>query len=132
MELRRPRAILSACRRVRERTRTPPWRQGAAPSREPARSWREPGALDFISAAEARGHRRLHDFNGPEGVAGAAILTVNIREGRRFGSREAYLDPALSREKLTVWSDTRAIQLNLRGSRCVGLTVQRAGAPAAV
>jgi choline dehydrogenase len=91
-----------------------------------------PVSLDFISATEARGHRRLHDFNGPEGMAGAAILTVNIREGRRFGSREAYLDPALSREKLTVWSDTRAIQLNLRGSRCVGVTVQRAGAPDAV
>ena len=89
-----------------------------------------PLSLDFISAAEARGHRRLHDFNGPEGVAGAAILTVNIREGRRFGSREAYLEPVLARENLTVWPDTRATQLNLRASRCVGITVERAGAPA--
>jgi len=86
-----------------------------------------PAAIDFVSAAVARGHRRLTDFNGPEGLAGAAPITVNIHEGRRFGAREGYLDPVLSRSNLTVWADTRTIKLNFKDSLCIGATVVKNG-----
>ena len=91
-----------------------------------------PAALDFVAAAETRGHRRLADFNGPRGLVGAGMLTVNIRDGRRFGAREAYLEPALGRDTLTLWAGTRAIQVNLAGSRCVGVTVVDGGAATVV
>ncbi len=86
-----------------------------------------PAALDFVAAAEARGHRRVDDFSRPEGVAGAGVVTVDVRAGRRFGAREAYLEPALSRDTLKLWAGTRAIQVNFKGSRCVGVTVRRDG-----
>jgi choline dehydrogenase len=86
-----------------------------------------PAALDFVAAAEVRGHRRLNDFSGPGGAAGAGIVTVNVRDGRRFGAREAYLEPALSRDTLELWADTRAVQVNLEKGRCTGVTVLRDG-----
>jgi GMC oxidoreductase len=86
-----------------------------------------PAALDFVAAAEVRGHRRLNDFSGPGGAAGAGVVTVNVRDGRRFGAREAHLEPALSRDTLELWADTRAVQVNLEKGRCVGVTVLRDG-----
>jgi len=86
-----------------------------------------PAAVDFVSAAVARGHRRLIDFNGPEGVAGAAPITVNIHDGRRFGAREAYLNPVISRSSLTIWADTRTVKLNFKDSRCIGANVVKDG-----
>jgi choline dehydrogenase len=91
-----------------------------------------PAALDFVAAAQARGHRGVFDFNGPEGSAGAGVVTVNVHEGRRFGAREAYLEPALNRATLEVWTGTRATRLNFEGARCVGLTVLRGGRPSEV
>lgn len=86
-----------------------------------------PVALDFVAAAQARGHRRVDDFSAPDGAAGAGVVTVNVRDGRRFGAREAYLEPALSRGTLSLWAGTRAVGVNLQGSRCTGVTVRRDG-----
>jgi choline dehydrogenase len=91
-----------------------------------------PAELDFVAAAQARGHRHADDFNGPGGPAGAGVVTVNVRHGRRFGAREAYLEPALSRDTLTLWADTRAISVNLEAGRCFGVTVIRDGASTVV
>ncbi len=86
-----------------------------------------PAALDFVSAAVSRGHRRLIDFSGPEGLAGAGTITANIHDGRRFGAKEAYLNPVLLRSNLEVWSDTRTIKLNFKETHCVGVTVVKNG-----
>src|SRR5206468_2542555 len=83
---------------------------------------------DFVAAAEARGHRNGGDFNTPNGAAGAGFFTVNVRDGRRYGVRNAYLEPALSRNSLELWADSRVIALNCEGSRCVGVTISRGGA----
>ncbi len=83
---------------------------------------------DFLAAAEARGHRNGSDFNAPNDAAGAGFFTVNVRDGRRCGARDAYLEPALSRSSLELWADSQAIALNVEGSRCVGVTILRGGA----
>jgi choline dehydrogenase len=91
-----------------------------------------PASLDFVAAAAARGHREVRDFNGPAGVAGAGHFVINARDGRRFGARQAYLEPVLDRHALTLWADTRAIRINLDGSTCTGVTVMRDGRPEVV
>jgi choline dehydrogenase len=91
-----------------------------------------PASVDFVAAAERRGHRHVDSFDGPDGVAGCGFFLVNIRDGRRFGAREAYLESVLSRDTLTLWPDTRVVRLNLERGRCVGVTVVRDGAPTVV
>jgi choline dehydrogenase len=91
-----------------------------------------PASLDFVAAAVARGHREVRDFNSPEGAAGAGHFVINARDGRRFGARQAYLEPVLDRPALTLWADTRVIRINLDGSGCTGVTVIRDGQPAVV
>jgi choline dehydrogenase len=91
-----------------------------------------PASLDFVAAAAARGHREVRGFNGPEGVAGAGHFVINARDGRRFGARQAYLEPVLDRPTLTLWAGTRVIRINLDGSSCTGVTVMRGGQPTVV
>lgn len=86
-----------------------------------------PAAIAFIEAAVRRGHRRRDDFNSPEGIAGAGPIAVNVKAGRRFGAREAYLLPALERPTLDVWADTRVIEVNTEHGRCTGVTLVRDG-----
>jgi choline dehydrogenase len=62
-------------------------------------------------------------------VAGIGYWLLNTRDGRRFGAREAYLEPALSRQTLTLWPDSRVIGLNLQRGRCTGVSVVRDGVP---
>ena len=88
-------------------------------------------ARDFVSAAEALGHRRLENFDGTEGLAGTGYFQCNVKDGRRFGAREGYLEPALGRPNLTLWSDTPAVGLVFEGRspRCAGVTMLRDGSP---
>jgi choline dehydrogenase len=86
-----------------------------------------PAAVAFIDAAEQRGHRRLDDFNGPEGIAGAGPIAVNVKDGQRFGAREAYILPAIERPTLEIWADTRVIEVNIEHGRAIGVTLVRDG-----
>lgn len=86
-----------------------------------------PAAVAFIDAAEQRGHRRLDDFNGPGGIAGAGPIAVNVKDGQRFGAREAYILPALERPTLELWADTHVIEVNIEHGRCIGVTLVRNG-----
>jgi choline dehydrogenase len=91
-----------------------------------------PASLDFIAAAIARGHREIGDFNGPAGVAGVGYFVVNAQDGRRFGARQAYLEPALARPSLAVWTEARVVRINLEGTVSTGITVIRDGRPTVV
>jgi choline dehydrogenase len=92
-----------------------------------------PASLDFVAAAAARGHREIRDFNSPAGVAGAGHFVINARDARRFGARQAYLEPVLDRPALTLWAGTRVTQINLDdGGGCTGVTVIRGGQPGVV
>jgi choline dehydrogenase len=91
-----------------------------------------PASLDFVAAALARGHREVSDFNGPAGVAGVGYFVVNAQDGQRFGARQAYLEPVLTRPSLAVWPDARAVCINIEGSVASGITVIRDGRPTTV
>jgi choline dehydrogenase len=92
-----------------------------------------PAARAFVEAAVALGFRRDETFDGRAGMLGAGYFATNVKDGRRFGAREAYLLPALGRPNLTVWPDTRALGLAVedgaggRDPRCAGVEVLREG-----
>lgn len=91
-----------------------------------------PAAVDFVTAAVARGHGEIGDFNRPAGVTGVGYFVINAQGGRRFGARQAYLEPILNRSSLSLWTDARVLRLNLEGGGCTGVTVLRYGRPTTV
>lgn len=84
-----------------------------------------PAAKDFVAAAEAMGMARKKTFDGRSGMVGAGFFACNVKDGKRFGAREAYLLPALDRENLVLWPDARVVDLLFEGNRCVGVSVCR-------
>ncbi|MFD1934324.1 MULTISPECIES: GMC family oxidoreductase [Nonomuraea] len=84
-----------------------------------------PISRTFIDACAELGHPRLDDFNA--GLFGAGWHHVNIRDGVRWGAREAYLDPALDRPNLTALAGAPAGRLLFEGDRCVGVEYLREG-----
>lgn len=82
---------------------------------------------DFVAAAVSAGHANVGDVNRPEGTAGIGSFVVNEKDGKRFGARQAYLDPVLGRASLTLWASTRALRLTFHGTRCTGVTLARDG-----
>ncbi|NUR91160.1 MAG: NAD(P)-binding protein [Nonomuraea sp.] len=86
-----------------------------------------PVSATFVDACAELGHPRLADFNA--GLYGAGWQRVNIRDGRRHGAREAYLEPALSRPNLTVLDGAPVTRLLFEGDRCVGVEYQRGDDP---
>jgi choline dehydrogenase len=81
-----------------------------------------PASVDFVAAASERGHADVADFCGSDGVVGAGYFLTNIRDGARFGAREAYLEPAMARETLVVRAHTQAVELTFERARCTGVT----------
>ena len=88
------------------------------------------GHLAFLAAARERGFtaRPDFDFDGARQEHGAGFYQKNIRGGRRHSAAAAFLVPALTRPKLTVWSETQALKIALQGVRATGVEVLRAGA----
>jgi choline dehydrogenase len=80
----------------------------------------------FLEAGHASGYPENDDFNGSR-QEGLGFYDFNIRNGRRESSATAFLQPALSRPNLTVWTATLAKKVVLREGRAVGVTVERAG-----
>jgi choline dehydrogenase len=81
----------------------------------------------FLEAASSAGHPITHDFNG-EIQEGAGWQDLSITGGQRQSAADAYLTPAvIERPNLTVFTESRALKLILRGSRCEAVQLQRAG-----
>ena len=88
------------------------------------------GHLAFLEAARLHGYAAspAYDFDGARQENGAGFYQKNIKGGRRHSAAAAFLVPALARPNLTVWSDTLAERIVLRGTRATGVDVRRAGA----
>jgi choline dehydrogenase len=82
-----------------------------------------PATSDFLAAAVRRGHRSIPDFLGPEGSVGAGHFITNISNGRRYGAKEAFLDPIKDRVSLTVKPNTRVLRLVIDSGRCTGVVI---------
>jgi choline dehydrogenase len=83
-----------------------------------------PTSQAFIDACVELGHPRLESFNGGD-MNGTGWHRINVRDGRRFSTKEAYLDPARSRGNLTVEFGAQATKLLFDGDRCTGVDYLR-------
>ena len=85
-----------------------------------------PISLALVAAAVQAGHAQNPDHNGAQ-QDGFGQYWVNQRNSVRLSSSRAFLHPALARRNLTIFSDALVERLELRGSRCTGLTLRHAG-----
>ena len=85
-----------------------------------------PTSAAFIAACQELGYIYTDDFNGPQ-MEGVGWHHVNIRDGRRWSAREAYLAPALSRPNVTLRGNAQATRLLFEQNRCVGVEYSQNG-----
>jgi choline dehydrogenase len=74
----------------------------------------------FIDACTELGHPEVPDFNGPQ-MIGTGWHHLDVKDGRRRGALQSFLEPALSRPNLTLRTSAQATGLNFEGDRCVGV-----------
>jgi choline dehydrogenase len=78
-----------------------------------------PLSRTFIDACLELGHPYTEDFNASQ--TGAGWHHLDIRDGKRFGARSAYLEPALARPNVTLRAGSMASRVLMEGNRCVGV-----------
>jgi choline dehydrogenase-like flavoprotein len=86
----------------------------------------DPLLTTWVAAARDAGHPANADFNGPE-QEGVGIYQLTQRDGRRWSSAKAFLEPAAERPNLTVLPLTHALRIAWDGDRAVGLEVDHGG-----
>jgi choline dehydrogenase len=80
-----------------------------------------PTAPAFIEAARQMGMPIHADLNGPM-QAGAGYVNMNIAaDGTRVSATRAFLRPNLSRQNLTLLTNTPVTKLTFTGTRCSGV-----------
>ncbi|HEV2568800.1 choline dehydrogenase [Sphingomonas sp.] len=80
----------------------------------------------FLEAAEQTGISRTDDFNGLQ-LEGAGIYDSTTSNGCRWSAAKAYLEPALKRPNLDVWTDVLVERVVFDGKRANGVALRRNG-----
>ena len=87
-----------------------------------------PYSATFIDACAELGYPRRDDFNVPGHLIGTGWHHLNIRNGRRHGANEAYIEPFIgSRPNWTLSPNSYATKLCFEGNRCVGVEYVKDG-----
>lgn len=81
----------------------------------------------FLVAAQGEGFSYNPDYNSGE-QEGFSHLQYTQKNGRRWSSAKAYLDPAKKRANLTIVTDAMTTSLDFEGKRCIGITYVKGGA----
>ena len=81
----------------------------------------------MIDAAAAEGLPRNPDYNNGH-QEGFGYYQVTQKDGRRWSTARAFLDPARGRPNLHVETEAHATRLMLDGKRCVGVAYTQRGA----
>lgn len=81
----------------------------------------------FVQAGINAGLPRVDDFNGPS-PEGIGIYQLTQKNGERWNTARAYLDPARSRPNLAILTRSRALRLTLENRRVTGAVIRRNGA----
>ena len=81
---------------------------------------------DWLTSAVNAGYKRAKDYNGAD-QEGVALFQLTTRNGRRCSSAVAYLNPAKSRQNLTVLTHCPVERLTFQGKRCTGLIAHHKG-----
>ena len=79
----------------------------------------------FIDACQELGYAYTEDFNAE--MEGVGWHHLDMKDGKRFGARSAYLEPALARDNVTLSADSMAGKLLFDGDRCVGVEYRQGG-----
>ena len=74
----------------------------------------------FIDAAEASGFPRNKDYNNGT-QEGFGYYQVTMKNGKRWSTARAFLDPARSRPNLTIETDALCDKVLIEGKRAVGV-----------
>jgi choline dehydrogenase len=85
-----------------------------------------PVATALIDAGRSYGMPYLDDMNVPR-PEGVGPITMNVRNGRRCSTAEAFLRPVIADKRLTVMTSAQAVKLNFSGQRCIGVDVLQKG-----
>jgi choline dehydrogenase len=80
----------------------------------------------FIDAAAAEGFPRNPDYNNGN-QEGFGYYQVTQKDGRRWSTARAFLDPARTRANLRVETDAHTTRVLLEGKRAVGVEYQQNG-----
>ena len=89
---------------------------------------KSPSSLDkvFVEAAETLQYRENKDFNGDE-QDGFGIHQVTQKNGQRFSTARAYLEPIRNRKNLSIIVNAPVARVALEGKRATGVIVQGSG-----
>ena len=80
-----------------------------------------PTSARFIEAAAELGYERTDDFNGPK-MLGVGWHHINIKNGKRHGANEAYLEPVVGRRSnQTDCSDAQETRVLFRGRKATSV-----------
>jgi choline dehydrogenase len=90
------------------------------------RRWLSPHWERFIEAAGELGIERNPDYNGAI-QDGASLFQTTTKDGRRWSAADAFLRPALKRERLEVIAKALVHRIVLSGGRAVGVEYERRG-----
>ena len=74
----------------------------------------------FIDAAEACGYPKNKDYNNGN-QEGVGYYQVTMKNGKRWSTARAFLDPARSRPNLKIETDALVARVILEGKRAVGV-----------
>ena len=85
-----------------------------------------------LEAMLATGIPQSADLNDLNEDVGAALAPVNNREGIRWSTALAYLDPVRAQSNFTIVGDALVDRINLRGSQAVSVSFLRDGQDATV
>lgn len=113
--------------------RSEDWSEGASPYHGvggpmPVVEPRSPSPFSeaFIQAAEAAGHPRNEDFNGPE-QEGVGLYALNQSGGRRASGATTFLRAARRRPNLTIETGAHATRVLFRHGRATGVEIVQNG-----
>ncbi|MBS0558896.1 MAG: choline dehydrogenase [Proteobacteria bacterium] len=81
----------------------------------------------LIDAAEAEGWPRNPDYNNGK-QEGFGYYQVTQKNGQRWSTARAFLDPARGRPNLHIETDAHAMGVMLEGKRCAGVAYKQGGA----
>jgi choline dehydrogenase len=84
-----------------------------------------PVSQTFIDACLELGYPYVEDFNVNN--SGVGWHHVDIKNGKRCGVRNAYLEPALSCPNITLRSNCQTTRLLFENNRCVGVEYRQDG-----
>lgn len=85
--------------------------------------WLNPLTQAFLAAAGETQHPRNDDFNGAQ-QDGFGPHEVTQKNGQRWSSARAFLDPVRDRPNLTVLHDALTLRVRIEGRRAVGVSVR--------